>query len=239
VNGRAGDNSTGADWWTSSFNQPCDGVGHLYCFEKGSGSSLPSFDEPGAYVFVTSAQHSGDLGSWPEAGTATGLAAGDAICQNLAATARLPRPESFVAFLSTSTVDAVDRLTIDGPFRRPGGVRVADHKADLVWSVVGDIVLRADVEVDELGFNAIGGVATGTDFSGGWSGDACADWTDGSAGSDSTWGYRNSATGNWDQAGAPLACDVDLRFYCFSNVVTIFFDDFEGGDTNRWDDVVP
>ena len=36
------------------------------------------------HVFVTSASGTGDLGSWSQAGTATGVAAGDKICQSLA-----------------------------------------------------------------------------------------------------------------------------------------------------------
>ena len=57
------------------------------------------------------------------------LAAGDAICRNLATTARLPAPESFVAWLSDAGTDAIDRLTTDGPFRRPDGFSIAFSRA--------------------------------------------------------------------------------------------------------------
>ena len=73
---------------------------------------------PGALVFVTSAIGTGQLGSWPQADGATGIDAGYKICQSLAAVAGLPSPASFVPWLSTNLVDARDRLTTDGPFRR-------------------------------------------------------------------------------------------------------------------------
>ncbi len=236
---RTGDNSAGYAWWTSNFTQGCDTVGHLYCFEKGPGSSLPSFDGPGAYVFVTSATGQGDLGSWPDAGGATGLAAGDAICQNLATAAALPRPESFVAYLSTSSVDAIDRLTTDGPFRRPGGVEIAANKADLLWTLQTEIALLSDIEVDEQGQHGLGGVFTGTDNQGHWSGNSCADWMDGTAGSLFDYGARNLASGSWSFVFNSETCDAIAGFYCFSNVVTIFVDGFEGGGLGAWSSSVP
>ena len=61
-------------------------------------------------VFVTSVTGTGDLGSWPDAGMATGTAAGDAICQARATAAGLANPSNFVAWLSDSSDDAYCRL---------------------------------------------------------------------------------------------------------------------------------
>ncbi len=61
-------------------------------------------------VFVTSVTGTGDLGSWPDAGMATGLAAGDAICQARATAAGLANPSNFVAWISDMNDDAYCRV---------------------------------------------------------------------------------------------------------------------------------
>ena len=73
-------------------------------------------------VFVTDTGYEGNLG---------GLAGADAICQ---AQGNAVYPGTFwVAWLSTSTVDAVDRLTASGPFVRASdpSTIIADDIADL------------------------------------------------------------------------------------------------------------
>src|SRR4029079_2642182 len=107
--------SEGTWWWTSGDFQACY-ASRVYCFEKGSGSALPPFSQPGARVFVTSEMGTGDLSTWPHANGQTGVAAGDAICRGLAAAAGLGMPESFVAWLSTVGHPAADRLTFAGPW---------------------------------------------------------------------------------------------------------------------------
>lgn len=57
-------------------------------------------------VFITSVTGTGNLGAWVDAGGATGLAAGDAICQARAAAAGLDDPSHFVAWLSDASTDA-------------------------------------------------------------------------------------------------------------------------------------
>jgi len=61
-------------------------------------------------MFVTSVQGTGDLGSWADAGSATGLAAGDVICQARAAAAGLANPTAFRAWLSDASTDAHCRV---------------------------------------------------------------------------------------------------------------------------------
>ena len=78
--------------------------------------SVAPFAAPGAawaatrYAFVTSVSGTGDLHSWPDAGGASGLAAGDAICQARAAAGGLANPGLYVAWMSTSTTDAYCHL---------------------------------------------------------------------------------------------------------------------------------
>ena len=61
-------------------------------------------------MFVTSVAGSGELSSWDDAGTLTGVAAGDAICQARATAAALPNPATYRAWLSDDTDDAYCRL---------------------------------------------------------------------------------------------------------------------------------
>ena len=78
--------------WTVRGTYGCSGSARLLCLEPGASDpvSLPWL--PGALVFLTSAFGTGDLSSWPEAGGASGLAAGDAICRQVATAAHLPAP---------------------------------------------------------------------------------------------------------------------------------------------------
>lgn len=84
--------------WSSSVGESCNQSNRLLCLEPGASETVAMrWYSPGSIVFVSTAQGTGDLGAWPEAGDATGIAAGDAICRTLAAEAHLPAPESFVA----------------------------------------------------------------------------------------------------------------------------------------------
>ena len=56
-------------------------------------------------TFVTSVSGTDDLGSWPDAGAATGLAAGNAICRARATAAALPNANTYRAWLSSDTTD--------------------------------------------------------------------------------------------------------------------------------------
>ena len=91
----------GATGWTGRRLDACSGVFRLYCFDPGTGGALSgSGSAPGAWVFVTSASGTADLGAWPEAAGRTGLAAGDAICRSAAASGHLPAADTYVAWLS-------------------------------------------------------------------------------------------------------------------------------------------
>lgn len=116
-------------------------------------------------VFVSSSTHTGDLG---------GIAGADMICQELGAA--VDAGSTWRAFLSTSTTDAVDQLTTNGPFVRASdtSVIIADDLADLLDGDIDNPIL-----LDESG-NPVGPSAwTGstddgtTDPAGGH----CTDWT--------------------------------------------------------------
>ncbi len=160
----------------------------------------------GKVVFVTSSTHRGDLG---------GLAGADAICSARAAAASLPG--TYVAWLSTSTVDARDRLSEPGSagFVRTDGALVAVSIADLL-----DGALQNPLEFDENGSGPssfVDAVWTGTSSAGTGSGAYCSDWTSGSpvTGSGGK-GLRTSTSGSWTQDGT-LSCGTlaGARLYCF------------------------
>lgn len=238
VNGAIGDALSSAVDWSRRLPTGCETDRRLLCVEPGA--SDPVVDAvwaPAAIVFVTSASGNANLSTWPEAGGESGLEAGDAICRTLAAGARLPAPESFVAFLSDSTVDARDRLTLSGvAIRRLDAFRVANSKADLL-----DGTNLNSLHVDETGaYLSERPVAfTGSASDGTSQGDDCGDWTSTAGGNARAGSAASQHTARWISS-IGSACVGSSRLYCFANVVTIFWDGFDRtGDTSRWSAAVP
>jgi hypothetical protein len=230
-----------AIYWTSNAFQACNLQRRLLCLEPGASEPpAPVGWTPSILVFTTSARGPGDLGSWPEA-SGTGLAAGDAICRNLAAAAHLPAPHAFVAWLSDSTTDARDRLTIANvPYRRVDHYRIAAHRADLLDGTTGN-----SLNVDERGgylgesvFELFDWTGTGADGLG--TADTCDDWTAGSGPDEGQFGVLGmSQSARWTNTGAST-CGSNNSLYCFSTVVTIFWDGFDRTqDLSRWSQAVP
>lgn len=236
---RLGITSAGGTTWTDAFNGPCSETGRLYCFESGTGDALPSWEAPGNLVFATSVSGSGDLGSWPEAGSAIGLAAGDAICQSLAANAGLPAPDSFVAWLSTASVDAIDRLIADGPWKRVDGVQVAANRSALLVANPYTLAIESAIAVDETGSYKFFQTFTGSDSTGGSSGHDCTGWTSAGPELDASYGYIQETRGFWTTSTLLLACSAQRELYCFSNLGGIFRDGFESQDSSRWSASTP
>ncbi|MBZ0090186.1 MAG: hypothetical protein K8H90_07395, partial [Thermoanaerobaculia bacterium] len=242
-NERFGFLPTGTSLW-SSYGQSACGASSKpsYCFELGIGDPLPRFEAPGALVLLSSVYDSGDLGNWSEAEAATGLAAGDAICRSLAETAALPSPQSFVAWLSNDAVDAIDRVTTNGPFKRIDGVEIAASKSELVVATIGADSIETAIVVDEHGEYSgnLGQTSwTGSDSLGERVADTCAGWTSPDGADDGRSGLPSSVRSYWTSATPARACNALLRLYCFSNTLTIFWDAFESSTTDRWSATVP
>ncbi len=231
--GLSGDKYAAGPTWTDAAPRPCDESHRLLCFEPGESEPTEPHWSPAAIVFLNSAEGTGDLGSWPEAGGAQGIEAGDRICRHLAAVANLPSPAAFVAWLSTSLTDARDRLAGSGPFVRVDGYSVAVNVVDLT-----DGSTSNSLHVHEVGsYLTAGGpeVWTGTASAGvAVVGGTCGDW---SAGDDSVSGTAGSAAyarlAAWTDTGS-IACSRKHRLYCISNLITLFWDGFESGTTARW-----
>ncbi len=226
--------------WTDFTDQMCNSLYRLLCLEPGVSDPPAAVGwAPGALAFVTSEVGNADLGSWPEApGTALGINAGDEICSNLAAASGVPAPDSFVAWLSDATTDARDRLTLtNAAYRRLDGYTIANNRADLI-----DGANTNSIHVDETGtyLNANTRAHTATNGDGTGNADHCDGWTSASSsdlerGGSASW-TRDDA---WTDNTSGL-CQFTARLYCFSNVVTLFWDGFEQtGDTSRWSSVQP
>jgi len=197
---------------------------------NGAGPPLSFTPQTGAGVFVTSVGGTGDLGSWPEAGSAEGLDAGDAICRILAENAGLYDPESYVAWLSDASEDARDRVTGNGPWVRLDKVMVAADKTDLI----NDGLLLSSIHVIETTHYEQENVFTGTTGLDYGTSDHCGNWTNGISGS-GDYGVTVYGHDNWTAFGTQV-CSEQKRLYCFSNSNSwpFFSDNFESGDLRWW-----
>jgi hypothetical protein len=223
--------------WTNFVSLGCDIEVRLTCLEIGPGDPLNLGSDSGELAFVTSVSGNGNLSSWKDAGSASGLDAGDAICQSRAAVGGLPSPSSFVAWLSDDTTDAKDRLN-DGPFVRVDGFLLAASKTELLS---GSPRLESSLNVTELGDYHLETfsnqyVWTGTNSSGTESVYHCSGWTSdigqGVAGDSQTVRFT------WTQTGAPY-CYTTRPIYCFSTSGLVFWDNYERGDVTRWSGSFP
>ena len=204
----------------------CSQNGALMCFEvaAGEGPVLPARDATGKLAFMTSVTGPGNLAAWPDAGTATGIAAGDAICRARAAAAGFANAPRFKAWLSDASTNARDRITTDGPWVRPDGVLVAGSKSVLLSGT-----LASSISVTETGryVNWNPGVSVEWDWSiFAWTGTA----QDGTAATDHCLSWQTSAAANGAQGGTnsvinwsnligmgPVACATPRALYCLED----------------------
>ena len=182
-------------------------------------------------MFVTSALGTGNLGSWPQAGGQTGLAAGDAICRSLATTAGLTDASLYRAWLSTATTDGYchvagfsgkkasncgqPSLPDAGPWERTDGVSFSHRLSDLTTTYD---VLHPPF-VDEQGHvvsTVTNRIFTGTD----WNGAAlnpsydCNGWQSASSSVRADSGALDYGALAW--TGLSLQyCDTPERLLCF------------------------
>jgi hypothetical protein len=155
----------------------------------------------GLYAFVTSTQHTGNLG---------GLAGADAICQQRATDGGLPG--TYVALLSDSTTSAISRLTGSRGWQRTDGAPIADLPDQLIdrraWNPIAYDESGHDVR-DAGRETWTGSLGNGTSAPA-----HCSDWMTADA--------SHMAHYGWADAGGAAAldvlddtCDQTLRLYCF------------------------
>ena len=151
------------------------------------------------YAFVTSTTHDGALG---------GLDGADAICAARASAAGLPG--TYVAWLSTASVDAVGRLGSARGFIRPDGAPFADQPADIAVNQIFNTL-----HIDETGAD-IGSVSvwTGTLKNGTNDSNTCAGWTVDS-GANGRIGSSRGGPAIWTELVSSPSCGQSNRLYCF------------------------
>jgi hypothetical protein len=182
----------------------CAGCGRIGFDARGDVGGDPLGDETvdGALainrVFVTRTTYPGDLG---------GLAGADAKCASEAAAGGLSG--TFVALLSTSTVDAIDRLAGSRGWITPTGKPVLDVPSDLAARVMLNPV---NVGADGLPV-ADPPVWTGTNGAGVATASTCADWS--STGLLGGFGILHFAAPLFLGSGGVDNCTALHHIYCF------------------------
>lgn len=184
-------------------------------------------------VFITSVSGTGDLSTWPDANSATGVTAGDFICQNRASAAGLSNPGDYMAWLSDSNDDAYCRLHWQlgkrddncgqtelpedaGPWVRTDGQPFA---AEVGLALFPSPNVFLPPKLDEFG-NEVPNeiltrrVATGTDGQGqlGNAERTCQNWTSNDAEFIGVGNVYSTGTG-WSVAGVST-CSGSLQLFC-------------------------
>jgi hypothetical protein len=160
-------------------------------------------------VFITQGTWTGNLG---------GLAGADQKCQAEADAAGLDG--LFVAFLSTSTINAKDRIP-DSVYLRVDKTVIADSKADLL-----DGTLDAPINLTAKGavLTSVVRPWTGTKTDGTKFGNTCQNWTADAAGQCSSPGYTSrsgegtATNGSWTDLTNYCCWATFTRLYCFQTL---------------------
>lgn len=225
-----GDPTATSGSWSHGAGSTCLGSGkRLTCLARGGGAALPPFAQQGRLAFVTSVVGTGDLGSWPQADSgSSGIAAGDSVCRNLATDAGLSHPDSFKAWLSDESVDAIDRFDHDGPWVRPDGVGVAADKNEFTSGTLFTSI--GQTELGDYMARFVDGVNvwTGTLTDGTGAGSYCQSWSNGTSAESGNRGQSTDTINSWTQFSA-MPCHFAGRLYCLSDLNPVVFSDrFEG-----------
>lgn len=181
-------------------------------------------------MFVTSVAGTGDLSSWGDASTASGLAAGDAICQARAAAALLPNAPAYRAWISDEVDDAYCRLhnlggkksagcgqatlpATAGPWWRTDGKPFAGTLPDLLhpWFQVLE-----PPRYDELGAAVPlpTDTWTGTDAQGEVDPLTCSNWASAATDVYGLYGLADRTSFSW-ASGWAGGCEQPRHLYCF------------------------
>lgn len=188
-----------------------------------AGAQSPA-DNMGFFVTSSNPGNGGNLG---------GLSGADAHCQSLAAAVGAG-DKTWRAYLSTSTVDARDRIG-SGPWFNVQGERIAESVANLHSD---DNTLTAETALNEQGGlpNYIGGappnqhdILTGSSADGTAADATCNNWTDGSADSTAMLGHadrmgRSAGVNSWNAVHPSQGCSLETLaptggagfVYCFA-----------------------
>lgn len=169
-------------------------------------------------VFVTSVAYHGDLKALGGAGS--GIEGADNLCNSLAQGAGLGG--TWVAWVSTSSVDAISRLAADGRWTLiDGATEVFPSRGDLQFGPLHAIDTAENGEVvSDLGdvFVWTNTDRFGKDVTAGQA-NACDDWS-GQTGTADVGVVVDPQVAmglSWTDTGQPRACASEFRLYCFES----------------------
>lgn len=181
------------------------------------------------YAFLTSATGNAQLGSWPEAGGATGVDAADKICQKAAVEAGLYKGAPFAAWISTQTDDAFCRVNGLGGKRNENCGREEEPNLSGPWlrmdgkAMLPDIVTATDnweayypVIFDENG-SVVSEPTTyfhSTDLFGKGYLATCQNWTSASSEETTAVGSSTGTSSSWAGPHANKFCSDENRLLC-------------------------
>lgn len=211
--------------WTQSTGYSFCGLGgRLACLQKGSGNPLPVPASAHKQAFITSISLTGNIGAVAQAGGNAGVAAGDAICRNLAQAANLADAASFKVYLGDGNTHPADRFQYGGPWQRLDGVKFADS-----FTQIRSGYVHAPLNVTETGAYALSQnqyAWTGIDTNGSVGSQTCTQWSQSSS---TGWASRLDAAGPaWPVAyQTPINCQGTNRLYCLSDSDVLFHADME------------
>lgn len=184
--------------------------------------AAPTLPSGAKRVFVTSLRYPADLRT--AGGQATGRASADAICQTLADASSLGG--TFVAWLSTSTSDAIDHVSGVGPWYRMDGVKVFANHANLGTTPAVAITVDETLGTPDPYFESWTGTSLGGHRSplGSRASVTCNDWTSTAitAAVEGTLGVFGNGYGqdvghgaDWTQFGMGSCGPYARHLYCF------------------------
>ena len=191
-----------------------------------AGSSGEVMPKPGMNFFVTSK-------GMPTGGDLGGLEGADAFCKTLAtAVSAELGAKTWRAYLSTSTVDARDRIGT-GPWRNQAGVVIANNLAELHAQEAGEALddtwppADLTIALDETGEqleNSVHDILTGSTVDGTLLADnTCEDWTSDSENDTAGVGHSNR-----DGGGRPPYFNATHTVGCAP-----FTDNYESGTVSQ------
>ena len=152
-------------------------------------------------MFVTAETYAGALGS---------LEAADMYCRAAANSAGLTG--TFRAWLSDGTTNAIDRITVDGPWYTTRGELAWGSKTELPGAPLSPLLSESGGDVIGAGAS---GPWTGTDANGVATGQDCDGWTNATSDASATLGTAKQDDTEWGGGAAALRCDAKAPLLCF------------------------
>ncbi|MCB0310803.1 MAG: hypothetical protein KDD42_06195 [Bdellovibrionales bacterium] len=164
----------------------------------------------GRFMFITRGTING-LGSFEEKDS---LCLIGAIQSNNPEIVTLGNLGAFKAWISTSSLDAIDRFIEDGrSIVLPSGIKIADSLADLT-----DGTLDHPINQNSSGDLENATAWTGTLSNGEIAAENCQDWTSNQPNVFGVVGDSNATDQKWTDNGSAV-CDSNLRVYCLEDLV--------------------